>query len=149
MVKHRRGAKNARHELILKLCTISFVRWAHSSSGSHIRFISPQIIQYVSQATFLGTALNRLGTPGSDTNITQIIETVSQHRLVGCGYRHAHSTLAQTYRPHATANTASQHHSPNCQRCGGRTPATVSGINDGINGVLGTCAHGKRIITTT
>ena len=141
--------KTARYELILKLCTISFVRWAQQQRLTYKIYITARIIQYVSQATLLGTALNRLGTPGSDTNITQIIETVSQHRLVGCGYRHAHSTLAQTYRPHATANTASQHHSPNCQRCGGRTPATVSGINDGINGVLGACAHGKRIITTT
>ena len=139
--------KPAQYELFHPSCARYCSYGGRSSSGSHIRFISPQIIQYVSQATLLGTALNRLGTPGSDTNITQIIETVSQHRLVGCGYRHAHSTLAQTYRPHTTANTASQHHSPNCQRCDGRAPATVSGMNNGINGVLGAPVHGKRKIT--
>ena len=72
-----------------------------SSSGSQTRYIAPQIIQYVSQATVMGTVLKHTGTPGSVTNITQIIQTRSQHRLlVGCGYRHAHR---QTYRPHTTA----------------------------------------------
>ena len=82
--------KPARYELILKLCTRSFIRCGgrrrpQQHSGSHIRYISPQNIQYFSQATLIGTALNRPGTPSSDTNITQIIETVSTS--AACGLR--------------------------------------------------------------
>ena len=57
---------------------------------------------------------------------------------MGCGYKHAHQ-----HRPTDSTPRLTQHLGITVQtaRCGGRTPATVSGINDGIDGVLGACAR--------
>ena len=80
------NAKNARYALIviLKLCTMSFrTVGEQSSSGSHIKDIYHRVqnINYLPQATRIGTAaLNRPRNSGSDTCITESIETRSQHR---------------------------------------------------------------------
>ena len=82
--------KTARYELILKLFTMSSIRRSAGGAAQQLtymrrRYTSLQKIQYFPQVTLIGTALNRLGTPSSDTNITNIISTVSTS--AACGLR--------------------------------------------------------------
>ena len=115
-----------------------------SNSGSHIRYITPQSIQYVSHATLIGTVLKHPGAPISVTNISQKSLKRSQHRLlVGCGYRHAHR---QTYRPHTTAEhsiSASQPKQPDAAAEHLQPfPALVTALT-----VCWEPVHGKRTTT--